>query len=1199
MIRPSRTPSVSDILKDLREQVAKRNAVVVVGAGVSLAASGGAAVASWRGLLEHGVARCEEVAAGLPPEWAEIRRRQLATGDVDELISAAEEVVKRLGGPQSGELRRWLRETVGSLPCRDRALLEALRDLELPLATTNYDGLLEEVTGRPEVTWQEPERMVRVLRGEELGILHLHGFWRDADSVVLGGRSYEQVLASVPAQALQQVLGLLHSLVFVGYGGGLEDPNFGSLLRWLRQHWSGLEHRHFRLCRDEERASLLDVHRGDRIFPVPYGAGHADLPAFLRDLAKKLPEPKPDLPGPTPAFVEPVSAPAGLTLRAWPPPELPARPYPLLLPYEHPDLFAGREGELAQVQALLEAPVPILGLFAVSGAGKSSLLAGGLVPALRAEGRAVAFDRRPAEPGLLGRLAGDLFDDASLPSLDLARLEAEPLRFVELLRQARRLSGRPPVLVLDQFEDLFRGGDGERARARVGVLLASTVQRLPGEATPLCRWLLACRRDFHGDLAAWLPDALREARAEGLVAPAQLPHNLYGQERFQAWDLPPLGAPPPGSSPGEARQRAVEAFRAAIVRPLEACREPGQRAYPWTITSEDAERLATAFAEARRAQPEAPLVPQLQVVLAHLLEEAGTPGPGGGPCPLRVAEDPSPLIESALEEHLRVALNRAFPAGRSAAPQEGRSRTLLALRELADHHGRKGGGLPAAALASAVGPGGEAILEALAAAETRILVPLPGPEGLLYTLSHDRLAEVVRRVVDEEGRLGRVEADPAVLELRRFVTHQAQFFAAGEREQGVQIPAARFRAIAARPEALLWDEERRSWWAACAAWREKRRRRRLGWAAAVLVGLMILVPLGQRLFSVTGERSARVALIMAAPPKKAFESAWHLLRDDQLSAGEVAKLLLKRGELESLFEAGPGALEPEAERPSAVLALVEALLPDLPVKEPGSPAVGSMTWALDYFPARERASDEHRQWARVLRDVITQKLRARYGEPPPELFKWVEVPAGDFEMGSPEGEGEDNERPRHAVALSGFRMLAQEVTNRQIRELLPDHQGPDDHPAVEVSWHQAYAFATWLGGRLPTEAEWEYAARAGCRHAYCDRQGNEATLDQVGWYFGNSGNTLHPVGQKEPNPWGLHDLHGNAFEWVADCYGDYTAGRQLDPWGPPHGEFRVLRGGSSRYDASRARSACRDFGFPRFGFEVQGFRVVLPAVPER
>jgi tetratricopeptide (TPR) repeat protein len=265
--------------------------LVIAGAGVSVAATAGGApgscgVASWKGLLADGIERCGQVgspqaAAG----WAERLRADLESTDLDDVLSVAKRVAGRLGAPKGGEYRRWLRETVGALRARDPSVPRALAELGVTIATTNYDGLLEEVTGRAPVTWRDGSRMERVVRGDEAGILHFHGHWQDPESVVLGIRSYERVLGDAAAQGMLRALRTLRTLLFVGCGAGLEDPNFAALLAWSRDAFAGSEYRHFRLCLDHEVAALHALHAPEeRLFPLPYGSDHGDLAAFLRGL---------------------------------------------------------------------------------------------------------------------------------------------------------------------------------------------------------------------------------------------------------------------------------------------------------------------------------------------------------------------------------------------------------------------------------------------------------------------------------------------------------------------------------------------------------------------------------------------------------------------------------------------------------------------------------------------------------------------------------------------------------------------------------------------------------------------------------------------------------------------------------------------------------------------------------------------------
>ncbi len=227
----------------------------------------------------------------------------------------------------------------------------------------------------------------------------------------------------------------------------------------------------------------------------------------------------------------------------------------------------------------------------------------------------------------------------------------------------------------------------------------------------------------------------------------------------------------------------------------------------------------------------------------------------------------------------------------------------------------------------------------------------------------------------------------------------------------------------------------------------------------------------------------------------------------------------------------------------------------------------------------------------------------------------VLIPAGSFLMGSlPSEKGHDrDEAPQHEVHITQpFWMSKYEVTNGQylqFRDTMGNpypqywsydrYNGPHQ-PVVGVSWDDAVAFCDWAGMVLPTEAQWEYAARAGTTTRFWSGD-TEEDLARVAWSDLNRlEGGAHPVGEKPANAFGLHDIHGNVWEWTADWYGRYKAEAQTDPTGPSKGDFRLYRGGSwaNWHDRARdSRSADRYWLSPEAFSEDLGFRPILPIPP--
>ncbi|MDR1921294.1 MAG: formylglycine-generating enzyme family protein [Candidatus Adiutrix sp.] len=241
-----------------------------------------------------------------------------------------------------------------------------------------------------------------------------------------------------------------------------------------------------------------------------------------------------------------------------------------------------------------------------------------------------------------------------------------------------------------------------------------------------------------------------------------------------------------------------------------------------------------------------------------------------------------------------------------------------------------------------------------------------------------------------------------------------------------------------------------------------------------------------------------------------------------------------------------------------------------------------------------------------LRQTLAPKAIAATLEPRANSIgmEFVLIPAGEFLMGSPDSDSEvgDDEIPQHKVTISRpFYLGKYEATQSQWEAVMgsnPSCFKGQSNPVEQVSCEDVQEFIKKLNQmegtnkyRLPTEAEWEYAARAGTTSAYSF--GDEAgALGRYAWHWDNSGETTHPVGQKEPNGWGLYDMHGNVWEWVQDWYGGYSSSPATDPRGPFSSPYRVFRGGGWLSCAGGCRSAYRGCGTPDRSRSI-GFRLAF------
>jgi len=884
-----------------------------------------------------------------------------------------------------------------------------------------------------------------------------------------------------------------------------------------------------------------------------------------------------------------------VALRRIPPAEdvpLPPEPYPLLGPYTHPLTFAGRDAEITALADQVGQPPLVLCVHAASGAGKSSLLLAGLVPRLRSQGRAVSIDRAPGDPLLAQRLLRDILEPSE--AIEIPDDDPDlPATFARWVARAHALSGKPLVFVLDQVDDVMRNASArDRALARIGPLLAATAQRLPGVQGFACTWVLCYRHEFHGEVRAWLGDVLVQARALEARGLESLPFDLSATQKSHDWVLPVMGKPRPGDG---GIDRSRHAFLRAILQPLEQIdTATGQRRYPYVIPPDGAERLATAFALARDAQPDAPLVPELQVVLGHLLQQARHRSDAAADGSILVAVPDAEQLEietrHALAQHVERALDAAFPQGRETAPgQSARTRALIALRQLADAEGRRGQGLPEPDVIRMIGPEGRQVLDRLSAADTRLVVTSNGH----CTLSHDLLAKVVTDIVANEASRGNLVLDQALLDLHVKIAQKVALHQSDRHDtSALSLSRTQRELIEANHGTLLFNDTRKAWWAIAEESRRRRTRRLAGWgvAAAVVVSL-----------------AAGIGVIQVQQASQ-----------DAVVSAEITSIGRGSPNPTRLVSVGVSSQE-------LLLAIIDRMHADWVAS---AEAFGAMSVALEDVWLRT-ADAALRQRARELANTVRSAFVAYHSQrtpefkaPPPTagddgLNTWVQLTAGEFVMGSLDG---STGQPPHPVRISrDFLIQQHEVTNEEYRRFDPTHKFPpllEDHPVTDVSWYEAAGYAAWLGASLPTEAQWEYAARGTGPSKGRDYpwpagppDGTRAVYFEIS-YRGGQTRPLHtePVGSRPAGrtPDGLDDMAGNVAEWCRDWLGDYPkVGEEAvpDPLGPTRGvtgraarelsrDGRVMRGGSFNLSEIALRAAGRYGRDPEYRGGDVGFRLV-------
>lgn len=1088
---------------DLRGLIERRQVVVVVGSGVSMATNRKSP--TWHGLIESAIKRCQTL--GATEAWCQMVTGQLALeSEADMLLAAAELVHGKLLKHGGGEFSGWLRTMFEKLKPVDRTVIDALAALNVPLVTTNYDDLITKVTGLKPVTWKEPGIVTRVVRGDDRRVLHLHGHWEVPDSVVLGIRSYEAVKQSEHTQAVLKAFGVTKSFLFVGCGDeGLADPNFGNFLSWLAAFEADarVEHRHYRLVRSTE-----EVEQNGRVFPLPYGDNYSDLPAFLQRLA---PQPEKQLGG-------------------------------------------GKKNK-KRSRTLATLPESVSAYLTRLADDTSRLKLLGMGRSLQIE-----LPIADAYVPLRTTLARSL-EQHGLERFKEHHAESEEnVELSEVFTQAKRLGQRGVVL-------LGEPGSGKTTGARQLAWRLASRQRLPEDLglpsgiTPVLlrfRHLSGAALKEKNGLRTFLADQTHCATApDGLTAPGDDLWNGSGgpllwildgldevidpavRERVSRWVQEALT--------GRTQDwflvtcRFAGYFREGVplgpkfvefhVRPLDDeqvarfVRDWFKAAYekllhPSALAEERADKLLDVLARSESLTGhirELSSNPLLLTILCIVFHDEQT-------LPTNRAELYALCVRVLLQHWRRDVVESEL--GRSIPPFDAEAAQAVLARLAWWMHGEQ--------------DRTAAPLEQLAAEAELGLAEIATGCGL----GHNGLA-FIQRMKDEAGLLANDNEGCCGFLHLSFQEYLAADYAAREglsREGLVRELASRATESWWREVALLSLRRSRSF---CEAFFRE----------------MLAVGIAEDHPDLADRCLTEALFFSAAPFLKALE-----LSESPRRVAAVLRLLRERADQ----------------------------VPEL--------AEIARTLATSDDQRTQRCAREILARMQITLPTVANERNVFVDERTGITF--VAIPAGEFDMG---GNLYIDEQPVHRVRLShDFWLAKYPVTNAQYGEYMtsagPKVKPPEfwddrrfnqpEQPVVGVSWHDAQAFCEWAGCRLPTEAEWEYACRAGTTTEFSFGD-DESLLGEYAWFNGNSCSQTQPVGTKRPNAWGLYDLHGNVWEWCQDWFaGDYYAySPSVDPKGPASSRIsRVWRGGAWHNDPRYCRAAIRYDRHPDSRYQACGFR---------
>ncbi|MEP7366938.1 MAG: SUMF1/EgtB/PvdO family nonheme iron enzyme [Acidobacteriota bacterium] len=807
-------------------------------------------------------------------------------------------------------------------------------------------------------------------------------------------------------------------------------------------------------------------------------------------------------------------------------------PFPGLRAFEPEEStrYFGRDEEIGEaLDRLLERR--LLAVVGVSGSGKSSLVKAGVVPAL--------LMGLAGDPATHWRVAAMRPGDGPLRELSRclgfggAALAERTYGLIEAV-ETNLLRGENLLLVVDQFEEIFpfrdrklKGGGGSEADLFVSYLLRAA-RDLSGRVYVL----LSMRSDYLGDCAKFsgLPEALNDGQY--LV-------------------------------PRMTRQQLQE----AIEGPFEAA---GVQIHPALVQD-----------LLNRCDDEPDNLPLLQHLLRRMFEEWERRG-ATGPVTIELTRTVGSLT-GALDQDAEAVYRALSPEQKRLAQMV--FRRITESRRLTDHPEedlpiRRPQTIETLARMARVE---QHVLAELVHrfAERGLLVVRSTDEGDKVDLPHEclclRWATLNKWIRTEAAEAKTLRFLLDVSERRTHLTGLALTQALDLTNDEQLNWCERYLTAGQINEVREWvkesqyivDEQARL---------ARRQLSRTRWAAVVF-GILALAALGFAFVAVAMKGRAQTA---ESQSQKALEKAQNALTEVirrlmyQLGSGDTSQVLAAMELLTTVHHIGSAEL----------------------LKRIPNDRFLSPMFLLPFVTGLDDAvrSGLGGTWALPLRASLGVRIsQARGIAPPPapdadqKLNKRILVPGARFRMGSARGEGQPDERPEHSVELTSFLMQQNEVTDREYHRFDPKYRlNEQPRSAVRVNWFESFAYAVWLGGDLPTEAQWEYAARAHGRRKYS--WGNDEPLPAD---FGLFGDVLP---RRHQGPMGIADLSGGVWEWCHDWYGPYSDDEKKDPKGPPEGIARVLRGGSLYDRPEYLRAAYRFNYHPAISSDNAGFRVVWSAL---